>query len=135
MRAWRRSRRVGGFWDEGAVGGAVHDPASVRCGGILIGIIGPGRMLKGEVLPGEARGEGAHGGVQARNEAAPRGTVPRVARIGVAESRYEAQKSPTGICKNAPDLPQGWSVSPLGLWGIFGSRKSAFNADFRVTEN
>ena len=58
-------KRVGGFEEEGTVGSALHDPTSIWCGGILIGITDPGRMLKGAMLPGKVRGECAKDGFQA----------------------------------------------------------------------
>ena len=119
--------RVGGFEEEGAVGSALHDLASVRCGGIIIGNTDPDRMLKGGLRAGKVRGEGANGGFQARHEAAPRETLPRAARIKVAASRRDSQKSPTRIGENAPDLPGKWGVSALKLWAVFAPRKSAFN--------
>ena len=71
--------RGGGFEEEGAVGGGLHDPTSVRCGGIIIGITDPDRMLKGGMRLGKVRGEGANGGFLARNKDAPRETFPRAA--------------------------------------------------------
>jgi hypothetical protein len=35
--------RVGGLEEEGAVGSALHDPTSVRCGGIIIDNTDPDR--------------------------------------------------------------------------------------------
>ena len=118
--------RVGGFEEEGAVGSALHDLASVRCGGIIIGNTDPDRMLKGGLRAGKVRGEGANGGFQARHEASRRETLPRAARIKVAASRRDSQKSPTRIGENAPDLPGKWGVSALKLWAVFAPRKSAF---------
>jgi hypothetical protein len=117
--------RVSGFEEKGAVGDALHDPTSVRCGGIIIGNTDPDRMLKGGICAGKVRGEGANGGFQARNKATPRETLPRGVRIRVVASRRDSQKTPTRICENAPNLPRKWGVSPLKLWAIFAPRKSA----------
>lgn len=104
--------RVGGLEEEGAVGSALHDPTSVRCGGIIIGNTDPDRLLKGGARAGKVRGEGATGGLQARHEAASRGNLPPAARIKVVASRRDSQKSPTRICENAPTY-RGNGVSHL----------------------
>jgi hypothetical protein len=117
--------RVGGFEEKGAVGSAFHDRTSVKCGGIIIGNTDQIVCKKGGIYAGKVRSEGANGGFRARNEAAPRETLPRDARIKVAASRRDCQKSPTRICENAPDLPGKWGVSPLKLWANFAPRKAA----------
>ena len=91
-------------------------------------------MLKGGLRAGKVRGEGAHGGFQAWHEAAPRETLPRAARIKVAASRRDSQKSPTRIGENAPDLPGKWGVSALKLWAVFAPWKSALKKTVPATD-
>jgi hypothetical protein len=49
--------RVGGFEEEGAVGSALHDRTSVKCGGIIIGNTDQIVCEKGGICAGKVRGE------------------------------------------------------------------------------
>jgi hypothetical protein len=119
--------RVGGFEKEGMVGCALHDSTSVRCGGIILGITNPGRMLKGEMplrkVRSRGRGcrfSGSKGGLAEEDH-----SEGGADRGGQNQARY-----PEIAHKNLPEQPEltrKRGVPLQRLWGIFAPRKSAVN--------